>query len=439
MQELFFSYFQNSLSLSVVVLLTVALSPLLSRRYSGKCRYYLWAVVFFALLLPMRPKMNIVFPEVIRPFLPLNNTLGNAALPSDANIPTSEVIPLPSAVNTWDWMQYATWLWAAGAITFIAWHIFQHVRFSPSIKRWSVGIQEEDILELFAHAKRELDVQAPVTIKICACIKTPMLVGLRHPMVLLPQSDFNHEELALILRHELIHYKRNDLWFKVLMMLALAIHWFNPVIYLAVKSALTLCEISCDEIVLKGMNARGRAKYGESIIGVVRNGNDRHTAFSTNFYSGTNGMKKRIYAMMDMTTKRFSPVLFLAVLIVTFLGTTTLAFTPAHANDLPNSEVQGIEVQPAPSSSIPVTDESTVVKPEINVSNLPANEVETGNDKIYPDANLNYIFVPQVLNNDHWEKSLSNLVGLYGYDENGGVLITPEIAESMRTQIINAN
>ena len=300
-------------------------------------------------------------------------------------------------------------------------------------------MEDAAVLELFSHVKSELGIQDHIIIKSCACIKTPMLVGLLRPMVLIPQSSFHQDELPLILKHELVHYKRRDLWYKVLMILAVSIHWFNPVIYLMVKSALNLCEISCDEEVLKEIDAKGRAEYGEAIIGVIRNGSACQTVFSTNFYSGPRGMKQRIYAMMDMGTKRFSPVLFLAALMVTFLGMTTLAFTPAQAKNLANSEAQGVEIQPSQSLFITDTDESTSAKSEMNVINLPSNEAESGNDKEYPDANPNYILFPEVLNSDHWEKSSSNLVGLLGYDENGGVLITPEIAEVMKTQIINAN
>nr|WP_319489714.1 M56 family metallopeptidase [uncultured Caproiciproducens sp.] len=181
-------------------------------------------------------------------------------------------------------------------------------------------MKDDNILRTLNRIKDDLSIRKYVPIKVCACIKTPMMVGLLHPVVLLPQVSFSQDEL--------VHTKRKDLWYKVLMMATLAIHWFNPVIHLAVRSVLNLCEISCDEEVLRGIGAKGRARYGESVIATVRNSSAYKTALSTNFYSGANGMKKRIYALMDMANKRFSPVLFLAVLVVTMCGTIAFALSP---------------------------------------------------------------------------------------------------------------
>lgn len=189
-------------------------------------------------------------------------------------------------------------------------------------------MRNADILRILDNTKTELHINKCIPVKFCACIKTPMVVGLLRPVVLLPQVTFSQDELPLILKHELVHIKRKDLWYKVLMLSTLAIHWFNPVIHLAVRSVLNLCEISCDEEVLKGIGSKGRARYGESVIGTVRNSGAYKTALSTNFYSGTKGMKKRIYAMMDMANKRFSPVLFLGVLVITMCGTTAFALSP---------------------------------------------------------------------------------------------------------------
>ena len=316
MREIFSVYLQNSLQLSFIIMLMLFISPILAHRYSAKCRYYLWTVVFAALLLPIRVNINLTLPEFLQ-----------KAVPQEANKAVTDVAAANTAAS-WDWIQYAGLLWITGLAVFIIWHLFSHLRFLSAVRRWSEDVKDADILRIFDNIKIGLRVNKQVPIKSCACIKTPMVVGLFRPVVLLPQAGFSQDELPLILKHELVHTKRKDLWYKVLMMSTLAIHWFNPVIHLAVRSVLNLCEISCDEEVLRGIGAKGRARYGESVIGTVRNSSAYKTALSTNFYSGTKGMKKRIYAMMDMANKRFSPVLFLAVLVVTMCGTTAFALSP---------------------------------------------------------------------------------------------------------------
>nr|WP_319489733.1 M56 family metallopeptidase [uncultured Caproiciproducens sp.] len=380
MGELFFVYLQNSLQLSSIALLMLAVSPLLAHRYSAKCRYYLWAVVFAALLLPIRTNITLELPEFFHTILP--QTIGTTA---------PDTAAITKTVNTWDWHNFAGLLWAAGTFCFLSWHFFQHLRFLSAIRRWHEEIVDTAVLELFAKVKAELKIREHITIKSCVCIKTPMVMGLLRPTVLLPQVNLSQDELPLILKHELVHYRRKDLWYKALMLLTMSIHWFNPVVHLMVKSVLNLCEISCDEEVLKGIEAKGRARYGESVIGTVRNSSSYKTALSTNFYSGTKGMKKRIYAMMDMRKKRFSPVLFLAVLMLTLCGTTafalspTLSVVPESSEQQPNQTMMTDTEPSHVDTTAPVdtsdTEQGNLENQSSNDNSLPPNElIPTYND-----------------------------------------------------------
>lgn len=328
MREICSVYLQNSLQLSLIIMLMLLISPILAHRYSSKCRYYLWTVVFVALLLPIRANIKLTLPEFLQSVAPQGTTQ------------VASHVATANTAASLDWLLYAGVFWIAGSFIFLLWHLFSHLRFLSAVRRWSEEVKEVDILRIFNNTKTELHMNKFISIKSCACIRTPMVVGLLRPVVLLPQVTFSLNELPLILKHELVHIKRKDLWYKILMLLTLAIHWFNPVIHLALRSVLNLCEISCDEEVLKGIGTIGRARYGESVIGMVRNSGTYKTALSTNFYSGTKGMKKRIYAMMDMTNKRFSPVLFLAVMVVTMCGTTAFALSPTLPAVLESNEQQ---------------------------------------------------------------------------------------------------
>lgn len=59
-------------------------------------------------------------------------------------------------------------------------------------------------------------------------LSTPVLAGLFHPALYLTEAPCDREELSFILRHELTHYKRRDLWFKLLLLAVSTIYWFNP-------------------------------------------------------------------------------------------------------------------------------------------------------------------------------------------------------------------
>jgi photosystem II stability/assembly factor-like uncharacterized protein len=118
-----------------------------------------------------------------------------------------------------------------------------------------------------------------------------MTIGFVCPVVLLPAMDFSADELSFILKHELVHCKRKDLWCKGLVLIATAMHWFNPVVYL--MAIAVQCEVSCDVAVVQNASVDVRQRYSETIIGVIENQSRIQTALSTSFYGGKGSMKTR--------------------------------------------------------------------------------------------------------------------------------------------------
>lgn len=58
-----------------------------------------------------------------------------------------------------------------------------------------------------------------------------MLLGLLRPVILLPERASGGAEETLMLRHELLHLRRHDLAYKLLLLLVNGIHWFNPLVW----------------------------------------------------------------------------------------------------------------------------------------------------------------------------------------------------------------
>jgi hypothetical protein len=171
-----------------------------------------------------------------------------------------------------------------------------------------------------------MGIKARILLNVCQSVTSPMLVGFFRPVVLLPPVKIVGDEMYSVLKHELIHFQRRDLWGKALILAAAVLHWFNPAVYLMVRSAAAQCEISCDERTLQGADFYGRKQYGETIIGVARNGARLRTALSTNFYGGKKGMKDRIFAIMDTKRKKVGVAIFCMVLAgVITIGTAVVA------------------------------------------------------------------------------------------------------------------
>jgi beta-lactamase regulating signal transducer with metallopeptidase domain len=163
------------------------------------------------------------------------------------------------------------------------------------VGRWIESVTDERTLRLFQSLKTEMGISRLIDVRLCTSIGTPMMIGLMEPRLLLPKQNFSANELRFIMRHELIHYKRKDLYYKAFVLLATCIHWFNPVVYLMAKAIDAICEVSCDAEVVRRAGAEARLRYSETIISVAQVQLKLKTALSTNFFGGNNYLTREFF------------------------------------------------------------------------------------------------------------------------------------------------
>lgn len=288
---------QCSASMSLVTLVYAAVLPLLSKRYDAAWRYMGWLVIAAGWIFPVRPGICLPVHMTDIPAWPVKQFI--AAIPS---IPgTGGSVKAPETV-------WPVVIWIAGVLIILVYHALRHVRFMNLVRRWSepaAGAERKILDELTA----EMGIKERIGLTVCRSVTSPMLVGFFRPVILLPPFNLAPDELSLVLKHELIHVQRHDLWYKALILAATALHWFNPAVYLMAQAAAVQCEVSCDALVLRGADLKRRRRYGETIMAIVRNGAKFRTALSTNFYGGKRGMKNRISSIMDTKRKRAGVVI----------------------------------------------------------------------------------------------------------------------------------
>lgn len=102
-------------------------------------------------------------------------------------------------------------------------------------------------------------------IYIADYITTPFVFGVIHPKIYLP-AGLDERKYKYIIQHEKCHIRRGDTVYKILAYLALCIHWFNPLVWLAFRLFVKDMEMSCDEAVIKKLGASIRADYASSIL-----------------------------------------------------------------------------------------------------------------------------------------------------------------------------
>ena len=150
----------------------------------------------------------------------------------------------PKAALSIDWKSPKLWLsiWALGAVISMGFTVFSYLRFNFNLKR---DLMEPDSFTKSVYAS--IQGRKPA-LYFSDSARTPMMLGVFNPKIVLPYREYNEELLLNILRHELTHYRRFDAIYKWVTVTILSVHWFNPISWFIRKELNRACEMSCDEI-----------------------------------------------------------------------------------------------------------------------------------------------------------------------------------------------
>ena len=185
-------------------------------------------------------------------------------------------------------------VWLTVALVLAARAVIMYFRARRTIKRISRPCEDPNALRICEELRRKLKIRGQIRVMIGSDTQSPLLFGIIRPRIIIPDRDFDSGSLRLIFAHELTHLKHRDLVVKLLGVAAGCVHWFNPVIYPLRKSLNTVCELCCDESVLRTLKLRDNKDYGRLIISVVEDSGPSCAAYSTSMASAKKSMKKRL-------------------------------------------------------------------------------------------------------------------------------------------------
>ena len=311
MEQFILSLGEVSLAAALITAVLLLLTPFLERRYTAKWRYWVFLILALRLVLPF----NISLPvRVVEPTFP--NREIELALPQRAeDVPEEPLLhteieplspeaifdtasgqaaapqkpagedPAPAPVFRLSVLEAAGYLWLLGAVLFAGYEALGYLHFRRGLKRWAAPCTSEHVQACFAARCSAMGLSGKVWLSVCPKLKSPMAAGIFHPVVLLPHENYTEEELTFILTHELVHYRRRDVLYKLLLLAANVVHWFNPLVWLMRREAEKDIEISCDDEVLGFLGPECRARYADTILSCAHR-NGRSPALTTGFWSG---------------------------------------------------------------------------------------------------------------------------------------------------------
>lgn len=380
MERLMTALLELTLPMALVIAVLLAAGPLLGRRFTAKWRYWAWLLIAVRLLLPVgitlpqpvvtlpQPQGEFTYPvsreepaptepapvgdpiqvvpgaEENDPYQQIETGMTAPTGPSAETPKPAEpaITPTPAGTRSIPVMEAVGWCWAAGTALFLLWQLGSYLALRAKLSRSRRPLTDEAILAVLEKESAAAGRQKPLPV-YTAAVGSPMIVGAIKPTLLLPELELSTEQLSLVFRHELIHYRRRDIWYKLLLMLANAIHWFNPMVWLMVYAADRDLELSCDEAVVAGRDEAYREEYGRCLLAVVRAGMSRRTLFTTNFYSGKKTLKNRLATIFDTTKKHRGTLALAALLLAAAVAGSLVACTPDGGKNRYNIDLNDMD------------------------------------------------------------------------------------------------
>lgn len=252
-------------------------------------------------------------------------------------------------------------LWALGAIAFAAWQMYCYRRFLKKLEHSRVTVPiSSEAAKLLSFIKEAIGVKSSVGLAYSSIIRSPVLVGLWKPTIYLPVE--NTVNMDMVIRHELIHLKRKDLWVKAFTLGASALHWFNPLVHILRKDLHIWSELSCDEEVVKEMSYAERKRYGETILSVMAGSRNLPVQFIASLSGDGKQLKRRLMMMLNVKKqkKKTMYLTLTGVFLVAVISTSAAAWASSNTPKVIENEAGHAEAQPTEAAPRAVPSEVVV-------------------------------------------------------------------------------
>lgn len=288
--EIIFSLlFTASLASTVILLIVLLIRKLFHKQLNPKVIHLLWCVALIKLLVPIAPQSAISLFNVLPEAMPVewnselsnrlpypsevqNQTLG--ITPTHIDEPDSTVVtrtsqePLLKSDNGTTWLTIGSMVWLGGLLILGGYYLFSTLIFKAKVRN-ARKLEDDKVLSVLAACKEKLNIRGQVHAYETKHLRSPCLYGLWKPKIYLPEDIImitDSNQLTHILMHELTHYKRKDLWFNALWILAVGMHWYNPVVWLTMRKIKADQEVACDASVLEALGEREASSYGKTLL-----------------------------------------------------------------------------------------------------------------------------------------------------------------------------
>lgn len=262
--------FMMSLSGSVIMILYVLFYPLAQRYFPLIWRYRILKIAMFFYLIPVAECKYYVL-KLLKALFPALWDKIFAMKPSSFDLTYSIYIEnglIQLSPNIYMMFFMIVLCMLISSVIYSRFFV-QNQKFK---KLYIVGenkIENTELQEIFLEIQKELNIKKQIRFICSEYCRSPVTSGVIFPTVWFPayyEREMDKKAFRYMIKHELLHIKRNDILVKYLGLLVVAIHWFNPLSYFLYHELSAIGEMYCDNGVLQDKGEVGRREYGELLI-----------------------------------------------------------------------------------------------------------------------------------------------------------------------------
>ncbi len=173
------------------------------------------------------------------------------------------------------------WLWFAGTAIMLTFSVIRYVRLNAALHSCRQATNTIGRIKVYS-----------VSMSI-----SPFLIGLFRPAIYIPANIYNNDELELVTAHEATHYRRGDLYLRLIIMFLNCVNWFNPLYHHVLKKLVFQTELACDEAVTANMSEGAAKAYGYILLKTAENG-IKNEYMTVGLGGDAENLKRRIGSVM---------------------------------------------------------------------------------------------------------------------------------------------
>lgn len=303
---------------TVIILLIVVLRAVLINRLPKKTFLILWWIALIRLLVPFSIKsvtsIYSLLQSIYSDINPVRTAQTTTFLPIHGNMPEIANGLSEAMVQRTESISILSVIWLAGLLLCFGFFAVSYIKCYREF-RFSLPV-ENDILEAW---KEKHPLKRSLSIRQIETIAAPLSYGVIRPVILMPKNTEwkNIYQLRYVLEHEYVHIRRLDMLTKLIMIAAVCIHWFNPLVWVMYILFNRDLELSCDETVVRRFGMDIKSVYATALISMEEKKSGL-TPLCNSF--SKNAIEERIRAIMKIKKTSKFAVIISAVLVICVTG-----------------------------------------------------------------------------------------------------------------------